>query len=416
MEKEPGSDSDSDMMEEYDFTEGVRGKYANRYAKGNPSKKCFVIMPISSTPSTTEEEWTEIYENLIKPAVENSGLGYACHRSKSSHGNIIKDILTDLYISHVVIADLTDENPNVWYELGVRHTLRKRTLLIQQRGGQIPFDLGQYGTYFYEWKTEPQKDAFRTQIKELLENLEKEPDKPDSPVWDFLAQRSEVLEDIIKRDNIAKLDALLHEATILLDQLATQIKWLDEIGLYPSGHMSKPAVEILIGSRYLGPEVREFYNAASAVNSSIDNHNSFMAHQTLSEKEKQLLMMRMLEMVLQRHLENISNIRTAYLNSNPLVEVTIRPTDWIDSEETDPGFLEELIASAAGTLDDLNNDEEIKNLMREVEQQQTSLRNNPPVTREERELVIQEIREKLKRARQKVEEVRLRHRGPSEEA
>ena len=35
MEKEPGSDSDPDMMEEYDFTKGVRGKYAERFAVGN---------------------------------------------------------------------------------------------------------------------------------------------------------------------------------------------------------------------------------------------------------------------------------------------------------------------------------------------------------------------------------------------
>ena len=244
-----------------------------------------------------------------------------------------------------------------------------------------------YGVCFYGWKTEPQKEAFRTEIRELLVNLEEEPDKADSPVWDFLAQRAEVLEDIIKRDNIAKLDALHYEAKSLLDHLALQINWLDDIGLYPSDHMSKPAVEFLIATRYLGPDVHEFYNAASAVNGSIDVYNSFMAHQTLSEKEKQLLTMRMLEMVLLRHQENISNIRRAYLNSNPLVEVTIQATDRI----------------ATLTLDDLKNQEEGKVLMREIERQVAFLEDNPPKTQEERELAGQKIREKMAVLKRKIQ-------------
>ena len=222
-------------------------------------------------------------------------------------------------------------------------------------------------------------------------------------MWDFLAQRAEVLEDIIKRDNIAKLDALHYEAKSLLDHLALQINWLDDIGLYPSDHMSKPAVEFLIATRYLGPDVHEFYNAASAVNGSIDVYNSFMAHQTLSEKEKQLLTMRMLEMVLLRHQENISNIRRAYLNSNPLVEVTIQATDRIATSEFDQGLFEELVAAAAGTLDDLKNQEEGKVLMREIERQVAFLEDNPPKTQEERELAGQKIREKMAVVKQKIQ-------------
>ena len=382
--------------------EAITGQEGNALTV-KPSKICFVIMPISSTQSTSEEEWTEIYGNLIKPAVENSGLGYTCHRSKAGRGNIIKDILTDLYQGHVVIAELTDKNPNVFYELGVRHTLRKRTLLICQKGDTLPFDLNSYCVCFYGWKTEPQRVAFRTEIRELLVNLEEEPDKADSPVWDFLAQRGEVLEDIIKRDNIAKLDALRHEAKSLLDHLVYQIKWLDDIGLYPSGHMSKPAVEFLIASRYLGPDVHEFYNAASAVNVSIDGYNSFMAHQTHSEKEKQLLTMRMLEMVLLRHQENISNIRKAYLNSNPLVEVTIQATDWIASSEFDQGLFEKWVDAAVSTLDDLKNQEEVKVLMREIERQVASLEDNPPKTQEERELAGQKIREQMAVVKQKIQ-------------
>ena len=127
------------------------------------------------------------------------------------------------------------------------------------------------------------------------------------------------------------------------------------------------------------------------------------AHQTHSEKEKQLLTMRMLEMVLLRHQENISNIRKAYLNSNPLVEVTIQATDWIASSEFDQGLFEKWVDAAVSTLDDLKNQEEVKVLMQEIERQVASLEDNPPKTQEERELAGQKIREKMAVLKQKIQ-------------
>jgi len=53
------------------------------------SRICFIIMPFSDAPSCTEDEWTKIFETLIKPAVEDDpGLGYECRRSAATRGNI----------------------------------------------------------------------------------------------------------------------------------------------------------------------------------------------------------------------------------------------------------------------------------------------------------------------------------------
>ena len=80
-------------------------------------KKCFVIMPISTSQSCTEDEWTSIFDEMIKPAVTGSKLGFICERSRPRTGNLIRDILNELNRADVVIADLTDMNPNVFYEL-----------------------------------------------------------------------------------------------------------------------------------------------------------------------------------------------------------------------------------------------------------------------------------------------------------
>lgn len=88
-------------------------------------------MPFSKTKSCSEEEWTSIFENLLKPAVETAGLDYVCRRSEATRGNIIGAIVQDLYGSYVVIADLTDRNANVFYELGVRHALQNRSIILR---------------------------------------------------------------------------------------------------------------------------------------------------------------------------------------------------------------------------------------------------------------------------------------------
>ena len=145
-------------------------------------------MPFSTTNTCTSDHWIDIFENLIKPAVEKSGFNYECSRADLVIGNIIKNILDRLNKSDVVIADLTDRNPNVFYELGVRHALRNATILISQNIDDIPFDLRQFATVHYDWKTKVGQNNFKVQIKKVLSEIENEPDGPNviSPVREYL--------------------------------------------------------------------------------------------------------------------------------------------------------------------------------------------------------------------------------------
>ena len=152
-------------------------------AKGQ-SRICFVIMPFSESGTCTEADWNNIFQEVIKPAVEASS--YECRRSTATRGNLIKAIIQDLDASWVVLADLTDRNPNVFYELGVRHALKDRTILIAQNREDIPFDLQSYANHVYDWRTEDEKHQFFNRIKALLEDVDQNPDRADNPVSDFL--------------------------------------------------------------------------------------------------------------------------------------------------------------------------------------------------------------------------------------
>ncbi len=154
-------------------------------------RTCFVIMPFSTTDSCSEEDWTLLFEALFKPAVEGGGLDYECYRSVATRGNIVGLILQELNDSYVVLADLTDQNANVFYELGVRHSIKDRTILVAQKEDDIPFDLRAYAYHIYDWHTEEGKETFTNKISELLSEIDTNPERPDNPVSDFLGRPQE---------------------------------------------------------------------------------------------------------------------------------------------------------------------------------------------------------------------------------
>ena len=164
-----------------------------RLKEAPPKKICFVIMPFSDTNTCTKDQWTEIFETMIKPAVDESNVHYEWFRACLDIGNIIKDILVNLNRADVVIADLTDRNPNVFYELGVRHALRNATVLITQNIDHVPFDLQHYALVKYDWTTRKGRDKFRERIAKVLNNIEDKPNDPNllSPVREYLQVKND---------------------------------------------------------------------------------------------------------------------------------------------------------------------------------------------------------------------------------
>ncbi|MFO7543806.1 MAG: hypothetical protein R6W97_13495 [Thiobacillus sp.] len=67
---------------------------------------------------------------LIKPALDMAGLEALRADEETRAGDIRTDMFQELLIADLVVADLTLDNPNVWYELGVRHALRARGVVL----------------------------------------------------------------------------------------------------------------------------------------------------------------------------------------------------------------------------------------------------------------------------------------------
>jgi len=131
---------------------------------------CFVIMPIGSQTiegiDYTEIDLKKKYDDLIKEAILKVKPDMTVYRADdvSMPGSITNDIFTKLMYSRYVIADISLPNPNVFYELGIRHAIRAGTILLKDKNIKSSiFDISHLR--YIEYENSP------TGIKELAKNI-----------------------------------------------------------------------------------------------------------------------------------------------------------------------------------------------------------------------------------------------------
>lgn len=94
--------------------------------------------------------YNELYEEVIRPVCEEMGLRAIRADDFIGPGIIIADIVRQISEANVVIAEITPENPNVYYEVGYAHAINKPTVLIKQKETDLPFDVSPFRVLFYE--------------------------------------------------------------------------------------------------------------------------------------------------------------------------------------------------------------------------------------------------------------------------
>lgn len=139
--------------------------FQNRDTRVNPDT-VFVIMPFT-------QEWSkDVWEQVIKPSVQEIGMTPV--RADDLYGqNIMEDVWQSILKSAIIICDTTGRNPNVFYELGIAHTLGKKVLLLTQSIDDIPFDLQAYRHIEYKVTISggnELKETIKRYIKETLQS------------------------------------------------------------------------------------------------------------------------------------------------------------------------------------------------------------------------------------------------------
>ncbi len=106
--------------------------------------KCFVISPYGRRTGMDGEmiDFDQLYEEVFAEAVESMGFrAVRCDRIPQS-GLIHRDMLRHIAVDDLALVDITTTNPNVFYELGVRHALKPTlTVITKMRGADVPFNI-----------------------------------------------------------------------------------------------------------------------------------------------------------------------------------------------------------------------------------------------------------------------------------
>ena len=102
---------------------------------------CFVIMPFSDPEGYPDGHFRRVYEYTFKPAIEAAGYT-ALRIDDNSVSNLIHSkMMNELVNAPMVLCDLSTNNPNVLYELGIRHAFDKPVVLVQEMGQNRIFDI-----------------------------------------------------------------------------------------------------------------------------------------------------------------------------------------------------------------------------------------------------------------------------------
>ncbi|MAD90339.1 MAG: hypothetical protein CMK64_11590 [Pseudoalteromonas sp.] len=122
---------------------------------------CFVIMPFSNP-------YNDYYTKIIKPTIEEQGFKVQRADEIFSNGSIIEDVYSKIIDADLIIADVSGKNPNVNYELGVAHALKKRVIIISRNLDDIPFDYKHIRTIIYNHENYDWVEKLKTSLVETI--------------------------------------------------------------------------------------------------------------------------------------------------------------------------------------------------------------------------------------------------------
>ncbi len=223
-----------------------------------PKYRCFVIMPFSQTTAThTEDYWTEHFEKFLKFIIDPIP-NIKAYRSESLRGDILKQIIRELITAEIVIADITDYNPNVFWELGVRQSFKQCTITIAEEDTVLPFDISSKSTLFYAPKDHIKNTSFTKKLKNAINDCLKNPDKPDSYILETISGRGSLYEIIKGEENLRRLDALNSEIKFNIKVFNKVHGMLEGVKEIPTERFRTSAIRFFITNRYVKLSTKQY--------------------------------------------------------------------------------------------------------------------------------------------------------------
>lgn len=143
---------------------------------------CFVICPIGEDGSDTRRRSDQVLKHIIRPAAKECGYTAVRADEIDKPGLITSQVIQRVVGDKLVIADLTDMNPNVFYELAIRHAIKKPLVQLIEKGQRIPFDVAGTRTVYVDHRDLDSVDSARIEIVRQIKSFDSGTEEFDTPI------------------------------------------------------------------------------------------------------------------------------------------------------------------------------------------------------------------------------------------
>jgi hypothetical protein len=187
-------------------------------------KRCFFITPIGAQDSDVRRSTNGLIAAVLRPLCEEMDLIFFVAHEIAAPGSITTQVIQHLIDDEIVIANLTGLNPNVMYELAVRHAKRRPVVTLAEEKTTLPFDVHDQRTLFFR-NDMAGVEEIKPLLSAAIEAAIKE-ELPDNPIYRAVRHIS-IQESATESDATKYLAEKLEAIESSLSTLASQGKTSD---------------------------------------------------------------------------------------------------------------------------------------------------------------------------------------------
>jgi hypothetical protein len=175
----------------------------------------FVISPIGPADSAVRRSTDGLIQAAVRPVLEGQDLKVVVAHDIAEPGSITQQVIHHLMRAEMVIANLTGLNPNVMYELAVRHAARLPVVVIAEEGTRLPFDIADERTVFFV-NDMAGVEEFKPRLTDAVKEALLASDLMN-PIYRVMA--TNVLKEVTVRGDVNEY--ILDQLTVVGDRLAS---------------------------------------------------------------------------------------------------------------------------------------------------------------------------------------------------